>query len=597
MIRTGKIPEDKLRNERNSQINALIREHQEYLGRLRNTAAQNPDPTLDQLIQETEHLIEELETYLYSDLPRSRFGMMRAKSTSRVHNDKILELYNKKLSTLQKQLKQAILDGDSDRINELNNTIAMFSRALQNQIHGTSHDIPLNAILDQLRIHNYAFGMMRAKSSRYARNDGILRNLYDELSTKQIELKQARLNKDSDRIKRIKHRIAMVSQFLQDETHQISHDIPLNRIVTPRTHNAFGMMRAKSTTKNFNRPFYGTERTLIEGLKMTLNNLESLLQEPNTPDEKRQIKESIFNVKKRIHNLEHDIPTESREVSMNGYGMSSRQGRVKKSLLRQMAVSSVRRKVGSRTRKVGSRTRKVVKRAPKVLRKKAGKLGLKLTVKRGKSRVPKSAKVLAKQVKKATARKTKVKRVYTKRRATGRKIIGIKRYRMSGLQKNSMRRRMYRPITFAEARRAFERFYKAKSMLRRKAIDLKYRSPVVRDARYLSKRGVAKYDFPGVDLGHRVHPVHLAALRRRPAVRKPKVARKVKRTTAGKRKVRRTAGGKRKVSRKVKKTAGGKRKVRRTAVKRKTTKSGLARMFRTQKRAVRPTMMEFGFAW
>ena len=66
--------------------------------------------------------------------------------------------------------------------------------------------------------------------------------------------------------------------------------------------------------------------------------------------------------------------------------------------------------------------------------------------------------------------------------------------------------RVYRPITFEQARRAFEAYYKGKQMLRKKQYDLKHRSPVVLDSRYLTRHGPHKYDFIGVDLGTKKVP-------------------------------------------------------------------------------------------
>jgi len=94
---------------------------------------------------------------------------------------------------------------------------------------------------------------------------------------------------------------------------------------------------------------------------------------------------------------------------------------------------------------------------------------------------------------------------------------GKKVYRLSrkytkktyrGLSKRVLpKHRVYhKPITFEQARRAFEAYYKGKQMLRKKQYDLKHRSPVVLDSRYLTRHGPHKYDFIGVDLGTKKVP-------------------------------------------------------------------------------------------
>ena len=76
-----------------------------------------------------------------------------------------------------------------------------------------------------------------------------------------------------------------------------------------------------------------------------------------------------------------------------------------------------------------------------------------------------------------------------------------------GLMKRTVpKHRVYKPITFEQARRAFEAYYKGKEMLRKKQYDLKHRSPVVLDSRYLTRHGPYKYDFIGVDLGTKKVP-------------------------------------------------------------------------------------------
>jgi hypothetical protein len=103
------------------------------------------------------------------------------------------------------------------------------------------------------------------------------------------------------------------------------------------------------------------------------------------------------------------------------------------------------------------------------------------------------------------------------RRSALTKASGKKVYRLSrkytkktygGLMKRVLpKHRVYhKPITFEQARRAFEAYYKGKEMLRKKQYDLKHRSPVVLDSRYLTRHGPHKYDFIGVDLGTKKVP-------------------------------------------------------------------------------------------
>ena len=95
---------------------------------------------------------------------------------------------------------------------------------------------------------------------------------------------------------------------------------------------------------------------------------------------------------------------------------------------------------------------------------------------------------------------TSGKKVYRLNRKYTKKTYG-------GLSKRVLpKHRVYKPITFEQARRAFEAYYRGKQMLRKKQYDLKHRSPVVSDSRYLTRHGPHKYDFVGVDLGPKKVP-------------------------------------------------------------------------------------------
>jgi hypothetical protein len=95
---------------------------------------------------------------------------------------------------------------------------------------------------------------------------------------------------------------------------------------------------------------------------------------------------------------------------------------------------------------------------------------------------------------------------------SGKKVYRLSRkytkktYRGLGKRVLPKHRVYHKPITFEQARRAFEAYYKGKQMLRKKQYDLKHRSPVVLDSRYLTRHGPHKYDFIGVDLGTKKIP-------------------------------------------------------------------------------------------